>query len=673
MSTARTTMKTRFLSDAWEAPDLNVVAAALRAAGRCRVALDTETYDPDLKAKGPGARRDGFLLGVSLKIENGPGWYLPVRHSTDNLDPKRVLQLLGHWGRNFEGALVGAHLLYDLEYLALDKATPVVFPKARLLDVQCAEPLLDENKPTYALDSLGWEHLGRGKRDLKRLGELAVAAAPGARERDLWQREPQRAFRWLRGRDVAEYALGDVEDPLEILRAQEAKLKAQGLETAFELETRLLPCVLAMRLQGVRVDVAGAKRARADLVKRRTAVLDELKAAAGYSVGLWDDSVAPALEAVGVRLPRTPKTNRPSLTKGWLERCPHPLAQLFLKGRRYDKTIGTFLDGHVLGSAVGGRVYPSIHSFKNEDNGTVSGRFAYSLPNLQQLSARDEELAPIVRGCFVPEPGALWERYDYSQIEYRFLAHYARGPGADRARAAYSDDPKTSFHKLVAAMMGVDPNHGPTYKKVKNTNFCKVYGGGYRKVAETAGIPEEDAKAFVERYDSELPFVKETNRWVDRVAQQRGYVRSISGRRHRFEKWEAADWDLSKEWGPLGSREYALDCVKREIEACRQEGKALPRAGVRRAHTYRALNRLLQGGAADAMKEGMVKIWESGICAELGVPLVTVHDELGFSRPPGKAATAAADEAQRLLEHAVELRVPVLVERQRGKSWGACK
>ena len=199
-----------------------------------------------------------------------------------------------------------------------------------------------------------------------------------------------------------------------------------------------------------------------------------------------------------------------------------------------------------------------------------------------------------------------------------------------------------------------------------------MYGGGAAKIAETAGISRAEADTFVAEYDARLPFVKETYRWVDSVAQRRGFVRSLSGRRHRFELWEPADWDLSKTWPPFAARDAALEAVRGEVERRRERGEPAPRSGVRRARTYRALNRLLQGGAADAIKAGMVAIWESGVVAALGPPLVTVHDELGFSAPKTRAGRAAVAEAARLLEAAATLRVPLRVERQAGPSWGAC-
>lgn len=662
--------------------NLDEVACAL-AANPKRIAIDLETFDPDLHAKGPGARRDGYAVGVAVAIEDGPAWYLPVAHADgENLDRKKTMGLLRTWARTFTGEVVGANLLYDLEYLALEPTGAVSFnARPRFLDVQLAEPLLDENRTIYALEELSWQYLGHGK-NTARIAELAMAEARDAIELKKATTNPQ-AFIWrLPGHEVAAYAVADVCDPLAILRAQEKELGAQNLNEVWDLETRLLPLLLAMRLNGVRVDAKRAERARRDLTTKKEAIVAELTRIAGREVRLMaPESLMPVLAAAGLTPPRTPKTNAPSITAVWLERAKHPYTDLIRRGRLIDKAISTFIDGHVLGSLIGDRVYPSIHQLKSDDGGTVSGRFSYSRPNLQQLTARDEELAPIIRGCFLPDEGDEWQRDDMSQMEYRLLTHYARGRGADEARAKYNADPKTSFHKLVAEMTGLDATHEPTYKKVKNTNFCKVYGGGARKVAETAGIPYDEAEEFVARYDRELPFVKETSKWVERVAQRRGFIRSLSGRRHRFPLWEPADWNLSKEWSKYDDREALIHALERNVEWLREKNAALPpvereplpRTGVRRAYCWRALNRLLQGGNADALKYAMVKQWEAGLCAVLGPLLVNVHDEEGWSVGKTKVEREAAAEATRLMRTSVELRVPVLIETSRGKTWGNCK
>ena len=661
-------------------PDLNAVARALAQAGSGkRISLDTETYDPDLKAKGPGARRGGYMVGVSLAVEGGPGWYLPMRHASGNLDPKKVMGVLRPWARDFTGEVVGAHLLYDLEYLWLDKAGSVQFNRgARFLDVQNAEPLLDEHRYSYALGVLGELHLGRGK-DTGRLQEAARRVAVGAIEAKWAINEPQRLLYRVPGAEATPYALEDARLPLEILRKQEPLLRAEELETVFRLETRLIPLLLQMRLNGVRVDVPGALKAQKEIRRKRDALLKELRRMGGPRVELWStEAFAAYLKQEGVPVPRTPKTDKDSIKKEWLARQTHPGCRMYLAARRYDKADNTFMEGHILGSEIGGRVYPQWNQLKSDDSGTISGRFSCSNPNLQQLSKRDPELASIVRGAFLPEPGEEWYADDYSQMEYRFLTHYARGRGAEEAREAYRTDPKTSFHKLAAELAGVDVSVQADYLKMKTTNFCKVYGGGAPKIADTAEISLQEAKDFVELYDERLPFVKETCGWMSRVAGERGYVKSVSGRRHRFPFWEPADWKLSKLVVAKG-REAMLTETEALITRINTEGaKAVspdlpenyrPRGGVRRARTHKAANCVFQGGNADAMKEAMAQQYEAGLFDVIKI-LVSVHDEEGLSVPKTKAAREAADESRRLMQNSVQLQVPVLVERKTGKNWG---
>ena len=95
--------------------------------------------------------------------------------------------------------------------------------------------------------------------------------------------------------------------------------------------------------------------------------------------------------------------------------------------------------GYVLGMHVNGRLHALFHPLKGDDNGTVSGRFSSSLPNLQNIPARDPVWGPKLRALFLPEDGEVWVRHDWSQIEYRFLAHYARGPSGKVQRLKLLD------------------------------------------------------------------------------------------------------------------------------------------------------------------------------------------------------------------------------------------
>lgn len=287
----------------------------------------------------------------------------------------------------------------------------------------------------------------------------------------------------------------------------------------------------------------------------------------------------------------------------------------------------------------------------------ANGIFVHnSNPNLQNIPARDDELAPLVRGLFLPEEGEDWERKDLSQIEYRFLVHYARGEGADEARRRYHDDPDLSFHKMCGEMFGLTAEEmaGERYKRIKNTNFCKVYGGGVGRLATTFGVTLEEARRFNDEYEHELPFVMTTFEAAEELAQTRGYIKTILGRRRRFPLWEP--------------RRYDPKAVPLPYEEAKAEYGA-----IRRAKTRNALSGLLQGGAADFLKKGMVDIWESGVCDVLGPSLLTVHDELDDSVPRTKIGDEAARESLRLMENAIRLRVPVTADADRGKNWGDCK
>ena len=595
-----------------------------------RLAIDTETCDPDLSALGPGVRRDGYVVGISIAADGLEPRYYPIRHDAGgNLDEDMVLEWFRYEMARFKGELVGAHLLYDLDYLTQEGVN--FSGVKRYLDVQNAEPLLDENALSYSLDRIALDRLGRGKDET--LLERALAAHGYKGKNHLWR---------LPARFVGPYAEEDAALPLEILAAQEPLLAAEDLGNVFDLESRLIPLLLAMRRRGVRINVGKAEEAREALVKKRAEVFATLGTDDVWSA----ESLAPLFDAKGIEYPLTPKTKKPSITKPWLEAQQDPFAGLVRDARRYDKTIGTFFDGHILGHHVNGKIHCQFNQLKSDEGGAVSGRFSSSDPNLQQITARDEELTPIVRGVFVPDDDEqVWVQHDYSQIEYRKLVHYARGQGADEARARYHTDPDTDFHAMCGEMASISNR-----KQVKNVNFGVVYGAGAKTTAVSMGVSEEEAHRFIKRYDEALPFVRDTSAWVQEAAGKRGWIKTISGRRRRFNMWE---------------RRNGKPGIKPEAEAREEWGDL-----IRRAMTYSALNSLLQGGAADVMKKGMVDVWESGVCDALGgPPLLTVHDELDWSVPPD--CDEALAEVQNLMESAYELRVPIVVDEERGPNWGA--
>lgn len=597
------------------------------------LAIDCETKDQSLLEMGPGSiRRDGHIVGISVGTEDGGRWYFPMRHEVGggNMDAEQVLR----WARDEltrpGQTKVGANLLYDCEWLAsegVDVAGPFI-------DVQYQEALLDENAKSYALETLAQKYLCEGKQS-NALYEWCVAAyggQPTGRQRANIYRAPATL--------VGPYAESDVDLPLRLAALQKARLADQGLSDLAALENDLIPMLLAMRRRGVRIDLAAGTALNDRLAAELAALQRE------HPCDMWAAAqIAARCDALGIEYPRTAK-GAPSFTAPWLKVQEHPFLAALNKMRGIDKLRGTFIEGHALGHLVNGRVHAQFHPLRGDEKGTVSGRFSSSLPNLQNIPSRDDTLAPLIRGLFLPDEGERWARFDWSQIEYRLLVHYARGGGADQARRMYCDDPTTDFHRMVSELTGIDR------KPAKNINFGLVYGMGVKKMAASLGRSEEATRALFEQYHTTLPFVKATFDAASQMAAQRGYIKTLLGRRRRFELWEPRQWD-------------------KEAEACaKHEASALWGKGIRRAYTHKALNSILQGSAADIMKKAMVDIWQSGVCNVLGAPLCTVHDEICFSAPHTAEADAALKQVHHIMEHCVTLRVPLRAEREEGPNWG---
>lgn len=605
--------------------------------GAKRIAIDLETYDPDLLERGPGVRRDGYIVGVAVGTDDRFRAYYPMRHTVGaehNIAPESVLAWLREELGRESQPKVGANILYDLDYLQHAGVTV----RGRLLDVQIAEPLIDENLPSYSLESLARRYLNESKVD-EDLYRWAAASYGGdatrrAQAGNIWRCPPQL---------VGPYAEGDVDLPLRILAKQEEEIARQDLTGVFDLETRLLPLLLAMRVRGVRVDLAAAERAHEALTRRIAALTRDLGGIDVYS----RSDLEHYCKKEKIAYPKTEAGNA-SFTAAFLESSDDPRLRKVVEVRKLTKCRDVFIAGYILDKHVGGRIHCQFHPLRGEDGGAVSGRFSSSDPNLQNIPNRDPELGPLVRSMFIPDSDDHeWVRYDQSQIEFRFLTHYGRGRGAEEVRQQFRTDPTVDFHTMTAELCGIDR------KPAKSINFGLVYGMGEKTMAENLGRPLEEVKPLFEKYHARLPFVRETYEAVSRAAQQRGWIRTVLGRKRRFTLWEDKRWGENKTYYP-------------SLEAAEA---ALGRGRARRAQTNKALNALLQGSAADQIKKAMVDIWESGLCAEdmLGPPCITVHDELDWSMPKGRVKEQ--QEIRRMMQEAVPLRVPVITDWGTGRNW----
>lgn len=608
--------------------------------GASRLCVDVETKDIDLNELGPGVRRDAQIVGIGIGTDDAR-WYFPIRHEIEpeyNMNPEAVIA----WARDtLRGPQpkVGANLLYDTDFLAQEG----VICGGPWLDVQVAEPLLDENRRTYALDALGRSYLGEGKvgDDLEKW--VKHAYADKHYRAHIWHASP---------RLVGPYAEGDVDLPLRILDKQLPLLAQQELGPLFEVETALLPMLLDMRRKGVRIDILRAQSVDDELTLAIGTANEKLKVIAGRAVNVNAASDLKRLfEKEGVPYPKTDKGN-PSFTSEWLAHHAHPLCALVVEIRKLTKYRDTFIRGHIFRNQINGRIHCLFHPMRGDDNGTVSGRFSSSLPNLQNIPVRDEYWGPRIRSIFVPDEGCEWVRHDWSQIEYRFLAHFGIGDNAEVVRQQYRDDPDISFHKFVVELTGLN------YKAAKNVNFGLVYGMGVNLLASTLDMsPEQATREVFDIYHEKVPFVKDTYNYASQRALSRGYVKTILKRRARFTMY-------SDSGAAFGSEVEALP----EVEARTKWGNR-----IRRAFTHKALNRVLQGSAADLMKKAMVDIWQSGVYRDIPTAHLTVHDELAHSKPVGAAAEKAVREIKHMMENALTLRVPILATEERGPNWGECK
>ena len=617
------------------------------------IAVDTETYDPGLLSHGPGyvrpgikgEPRDGWIVGVSLATDDR-AWYFPLRHpDSDNFAEETFYP----WLRKTLGAArqpkVGANIGYDIGWLdAYD-----VIVKGALYDVQYAEPLLDEHAFTYDLERLGQKYEGTGK-DTSLLYAWCADAFGGRRD------SSQRANIWRAPAVlVGAYAEQDAALPLRIIRKQIAQLKKENLLELFKLETSLIPLLLEMRKRGVRVDLEKAEKTRKALRDEEKIAQEKLDALVGSHVNVnAPRDLAEAFDAQGIKYPRTAK-GAPSFKKAWLEALNHPLAQLIGDVRTASKLAGTFVDSYIFGQQVNGRVHTQFHPLRTDSNGTESGRFASSNPNLQNIPARNPRLASLVRGIFCPDDGAVsWKRFDYSQIEYRFLVHFASGLGADDARMMYRKNPKTDFHAMVTELVKHYTRIELSRDVTKNVNFGLVYGMMRDTLRRFLNLSEDAADKIFKAYHEAVPFVQHTYNRFALEAHASGEIRTVLRRKSRFVWYESAV-------SGVRGRAMLKDDAKRAY------------GFIKPANTHKALNRVLQGSSADQMKQAMSDAYYAGVFDSTGVPHVTVHDELGLSNMGTPESVQGFKELTHIMETCIPLSVPVLVSVSDGADWGACK
>ncbi len=648
----------------WRPPELTELPRWNEAK---RIAIDCETCDPMIKQLGTGVRRGGYIAGISFAIEDGPSFYLPIRHKGgDNLPVEGVLGYVREQAASFEGILVGANLPYDLQYL---KAEAINFPRVKFFrDIQIADPLIYELHDSFSLQNIALRHGLEGK-DEALLRQAALEYGV----------DPKAGMHLLAARFVGRYAEVDCEQPLKILRKQEKLIDELNLWEIYDLESQVLPVLIRMTERGVRIDMDHLRKVEEWSIAEERNALDLVKRETGVDIGLGNvyaaKALAPALEALGVKLHKTAK-GLPNIDKVVLSSINHPVASALQQARKVNKLRTTFA-ASIRSHQVNGRIHCTFNQIAREDDGGDQkgaryGRLSATNPNLQQQPSRDE-FASFWRKIYIPEEGTIWYSNDYSQQEPRWTTHFAAVmnlPKAREAAQAYWDDPKLDNHDFMTRLVYGDETVAnmdkDTFKRsrsrCKNIYLGLCYGEGGAKLCRDIGVPTrwslrlrsekrvlfydtqeealkarqdaregyvwetagEEGQSVLDQFDERAPFIRQLAKAAGEKAQSVGYVRTILKRVLHFPQKADGTFD----W------------------------------------THKALNRVIQGSSADQMKKALVLADAEGLYLQ-----IQVHDEAN-----GSGTVEDAKKLSYIMRTCIPgTKVPFRVDVEIGQSWGELK
>lgn len=666
---------------AWAPPRLSDLPTSW---GSGRVAIDTETRDELLTKLGPGVRRGAYIAGISFAIEDGPAFYLPIRHGGGgNMPAEQVVAYVQDCARRFDGILVGANLGYDLDFLEEEGIT---FPNVKWFrDVQVADPLINELHFNYSMEAISERWSIPGKDETLLQEALAAYGYKGRSAKSgIWA---------LPAKHVGPYGEQDARLPLQILRRQEREIENQDLWNVYNLESKVLPILVKMRRRGVAVDQDRLAQidswARAEQQK---AIDAANHVHSGRRLTFHDITntqvLAGVLRELGIDLPKT-KTGKDSVTAAILDSLEHPIGDHLRRAKKMSTLRTTFCDS-VKEHLTNGRAHCTFNQLRRQKDdesgdteGAAFGRLSSANFNFQNQPARDPEIGPMWRSIYIPDHDKPWAALDYSQQEPRQAVNSAieSGPAAigqaayDSACEAarrYKEDPTMDFHDMMTRMINGD-NYAEVHGKdafkqkrkyAKNIFLGLSYGMGGAKLCHDLGLPSvwrlswkegrsrryrdfdtreecsrkaEDGRragfdvryweaagpegqGLIDTFDRQVPFVRKMANYMQEMAGKEGYIETISGRRCRFPQKDDGSFD----W------------------------------------LHKAFNRRIQGGSADQTKMALVEMDAAGLYVQL-----QVHDEIDGSMTPEEAKLGAE-----IMENVFQAHVPFKVDVELGSSWG---
>lgn len=590
------------------------------------ISIDLETKDPNLIKMGPGSfRKDGEVVGIAVAVPDWSGYYPIAHEGGGNMDRKQVLKWFADVLKT-DSLKIFHNAMYDVCWIQSLGLTI----SGKIVDTMIATSLVDENRFKYDLNSVAKEFTGMGKNE-NALQEAATA----------WGVDPKSEMYKLPALYVGEYAEKDAEITLALWQELKVEILKQDLKAIFDMETELFPCLVEMKSRGVKVSLDHAEHVKKQLKRHEDQFLKTIKEEVGFFPELWAArSIAKVFDYLKLEYPRTEKTKAPSFNKNFLKNHDNYIINQINSAREANKARTTFIET-IYRYVHNGRIHADINQLRSEFGGTVTGRFSMTHPNLQQIPRSGQGMGNQLRAIFVPDQkNHEWGCFDYSQQEPRLVVHYAdlQGlPGANIFVDEYKKNKDADFHKIVSELADIPRD------KAKTINLGKFYGMGKNKLKAELGMGDEEAQGVIDAYEEKVPFVKQLTLQVSQRAQAKGRIRTLLGRVCRFPLWEPSYFGIHK---PL-----------KHEEALAEHGP-----GIRRAFTYKALNKLIQGSAADMIKKAMIDLHKEKI-----VPLIQIHDELNISIESKEQSKKVIE----IMENAVELKVPNKVDYEVGEHWGS--
>lgn len=619
------------------------------------LAVDIETFDPNLRDFGDGSCRESdspdddnsCILCVGTYDGTTKKAYMPFTPEWSELERlmnDETVDKIFHNG------------IYDLAWLVCGYDMQV---KGLLHDTMTRMTYIDEYADLDLDSCCKYFHVqGKNKSDtIENWYEqhketiLYIASVLGYKMKksdSLWAHS---LFLWNNWKGFREqmilYNLQDCIATYNLYFAQEQKLRK--VYDAYMVDIRLTPLIIQMKKRGVRIDRQKLTELTEDIQdtvnKKEKFLIDNY----GINLEIIGSSkkLGQRMNEMGIHSPVITKTGAESWSAEAKARLMHyPVMPLIVELQGYQKLLSTYLHGGMANSILSdGRIHCTFSPNRREDGGTVTGRFACSKPNLQQIPARDKSVGHSygqdMRALFLPEEGCMMGAMDYSQIEYLLLGHFAQGPQAEWFREQANAG--VDFHTVAMQATGI-----PSRQVVKTFNYGVIYGMGwytammknYVLFEKLAAEKNEDIETFTKEtynnYHAKLPVIRDTMKVVQDISKLQGYVMTIGG---RYQHKPKPQYDSA--------------------------------TGKMNDFIYKMLNKLIQGSAADILKFALLTAWDSGVFDILKMHL-TVHDENVVSIPFNKEGTEAANELKHIMDMSFhdKLKVPMKAAVEVGPNWG---